>query len=118
MYGKELILDIHNADNYPNSTAAGKTHIEKFMIDLCGSIGMTRMDLHFWVVNDPVLNLYGTTACQFINESSITIHTLDRFQKIYLNVFSCKDFDEEVVEDIVQDYFGGDIVGQTVVDRL
>jgi hypothetical protein len=32
---------------------------------------------------------------------------------MYLDVFSCKDFDEALVKQIVRDYFGSDMVQRT-----
>jgi len=118
MYGKELALDIHNADNTVNSGITSAEYIEEFMIDLCKRIDMKRMDFHSWVVDDPVNNLYGTTACQFIDKSSITMHTHDRFRKLYVNVFSCKDFDSDMVEAVILDYFGGEVVGKHELKRI
>ena len=37
----------------------------------------------------------GTSAVQFILTSTIVIHTLDLMNAVYVNVFSCKEFDTE-----------------------
>ncbi len=57
-------------------------------------------DLHFWDdvgvpederQTDPKTK--GTSAVQFILTSTIVIHTLDLMNAVYVNIFSCKDFD-------------------------
>jgi hypothetical protein len=52
--------------------------------------------------------LYGYSALQWIQTSCITLHsTLDG--QLYLNLFSCKTFDEGVVKKCVLEYFGGEV---------
>lgn len=120
MYGKELILDLHGC-NLP-STREMLTH---FFADLCKVIDMQREDLHFWdYEGDPKGyeeapdHLKGISAIQFIRTSNITIHTIDVQKKVFLNIFSCKDFDSWKVVDFTQKYFGGNVAEQTVVNRL
>ena len=62
-------------------------------------------------------HLKGTTAVQFIRTSTITIHTLDLMSNVYLNIFSCKDFNTDVVKDFSQDWFLGKIVSSHVLER-
>lgn len=94
-YGRELILDMYDCD--PKLFTRG--FIEQFLIELCELIDMERCDLHFW---DYVgyeeekeiapAHVDGTTAVQFIKTSNITIHTLDQLGEVYINLFSCKDY--------------------------
>ncbi len=95
-YGKELILDMYGCD----PVFFTRAYIEQFLIKLCELIGMERCDLHFWDYIDypeekavAPIHLDGTTAVQFIKTSNITIHTLDLVGEVYINLFSCKDFD-------------------------
>lgn len=48
----------------------------------------------------------GFTVVQVIVTSSITAHFVDAYGQIYLDVFSCKPFDAEVVEASVRHHFG------------
>jgi len=114
-YGKELILDLHNCD----SSLFTRGNIENFFIDLCSEIDMERGDLYFWddvgvpeeeKQTDPITK--GTSAVQFILTSSIVIHTLDELENVYINLFSCKDFESKVVGDISVYYFDGDVVNR------
>jgi len=122
-YGKELILDLHECD----PTTFTRESIEKFFITLCDDIiFMERDTLFFW--DDVGLppeecqtspHLKGTSAVQFIVTSNITIHTLDLMGRVYLNVFSCKDFNPNAVEFWSMNWFRCKKLAQKlVIDRV
>lgn len=48
----------------------------------------------------------GFTVVQVIVTSSIVAHFVDNLGQIYLDVFSCKQFDPAVVEKSMQEHFG------------
>ena len=64
-------------------------------------------------IGDPYIEQTGTgqddkegfTAIQIIETSSITAHFIDSTGSLYLDVFSCKKFDQEVVQDLIKEYF-------------
>ena len=86
---------------------------------------MERCELYFW---DDLLtpedekqtspHTMGTSAIQFILTSNITVHTLDKLKKVFINIFSCKDFDADKAAKFTRDWFGGNIANQKVVKRL
>ncbi|KKL06096.1 hypothetical protein LCGC14_2599420, partial [marine sediment metagenome] len=45
-------------------------------------------------------------------------HTLDILEKVFINIFSCKDFDEERVIRFTEDWFEGEIVNKLLIRRL
>jgi S-adenosylmethionine/arginine decarboxylase-like enzyme len=112
-YGQELILDIHEADP-ANFTRA---RITEYMHCLCDNIiYMEREDLHFWdYEDDPELkaaqppHLKGVSAVQFIKTSNITIHTLDDLRKVFINIFSCKQFSTIDAKEFTCRFFAGTI---------
>jgi len=119
-YGKEIILDIHNCDP---STFTRET-IKRFFIELCDLIDMERCKLTWWddldtpeEEKETEPHLVGTTAVQFIKTSNITIHTLDIMKRVYLNIFSCKDFDDNITKKFSADWFKGEIVNFHVMER-
>jgi S-adenosylmethionine/arginine decarboxylase-like enzyme len=86
---------------------------------------MQREDIHFWDYKDDPeekekapRHLKGTSCVQFITTSNITIHTLDDLKKVFINVFSCKDFNSKVVCDFTLEYFGGHVANLKEVKRL
>lgn len=120
-YGKELILDLHGC-NPANFT---REIIERFLEALCDTIGMERQDLHWWdYLDTPELkakaesHLVGTSVIQFITTSNITIHTLDLMNRMYFNLFSCKDFDADHVASFTRVTFGGEIVNKQIIRRM
>jgi len=120
-YGKELILDIHNCD----PKKFNRNVIKKYFEELCKSIDMKRSKLTWWDdYNVPEeerqteSHLKGTSAVQFIMTSNITIHTLDLLGAVYINIFSCKDFDSETAKKITADWFNGNIVNSLEIDRI
>lgn len=47
----------------------------------------------------------GISAVQLTQTSAITIHTNDEAREMYLDLFSCKDFEAESVIACVKDWF-------------
>ena len=118
-YGKELILDLHNCD----SATFTRQSIECYLVKLCGLIDMQRQDLHFW--DDEGVpkeerrtepHIVGISAVQFILTSNITIHALTFLKSVYINIFSCKEFDSDIVATSTK-WFGGKIVKRTEIIR-
>ena len=119
-YGYELILDIHGCD--PNTF--NRVSVEDYFEKLCKKIDMTQCDLHFWddvgvapEEQQTSPHTKGTSAVQFILTSTIVIHTLDLLEKVYINVFSCKDFDPEIVKQFTEEWFKGTIVNNHFIER-
>jgi S-adenosylmethionine/arginine decarboxylase-like enzyme len=50
-------------------------------------------------------NKQGYTLVQLIETSNICAHFVEENNSMYLDVFSCKDFDPAVVKQTVEDYF-------------
>lgn len=121
MYGKELILDLHECD-------VGKftrDSIEQYFIELCELIDMQRCALHFWDDLDTPEeekqtspHTQGTSAVQFILTSNITIHTLDQLGNVYVNIFSCKEFDSNEAFSFTRDWFKGTVMQLNIIARL
>lgn len=120
-YGKELILDLHGCD----VSKFTREEIERYFIELCDLIDMERADLHFWDDLDTPEDekqtephLVGTSAIQFIMTSNVTIHTLDLMERVYLNIFSCKEFSDADAKKFSLGFFGGEIVNTATIDRV
>jgi S-adenosylmethionine/arginine decarboxylase-like enzyme len=119
-YGYELILDLHKCD----PLTFNRVSIEDYFEKLCKKIDMTQCDLHFWddvgvapEEQQTSPHTKGTSAVQFILTSTIVIHTLDLLEKVYINVFSCKDFDPEIVKQFTEEWFKGTIVNNHFIER-
>ncbi len=119
-FGKELILDLSNC----NSEKFNRKSIEGYFVKLCELIKMDREKLCWWDYKDcpeeydkAPTHLKGTTAVQFIKTSNITIHTLDELGEVFLNIFSCKDFDASVAAEFSANWFEGEVANKEVVER-
>lgn len=120
-FGKELILDLHQC----NPKVFTRSYLDAYFIGLCKLIDMEMCERYFWddldtpeEEKETEEHLVGTSAIQFIKTSNITIHTLDLMERVYINIFSCKDFKEEHVEVFTQRFFGGTVVNKVVVERI
>ncbi len=121
-YGKELIMDLHGC----NPETFTRESISKFLEKLCDNvIHMEREDLHWWDYEGQpeeyeaaADHLKGTSCVQFISTSTIVIHTLDKLKKVFVNIFTCKDFDILVAKNFTENWFGGKAVQVRELDRL
>lgn len=66
----------------------------------------------------------GYTLVQLIETSNITAHFVDENNSMYLDVFSCKDFDPDAVQEAVHEFFDAQkfstnlILRQAPVEKL
>lgn len=59
----------------------------------------------------------GFTLVQLIETSNICAHFVNELDQMYLDVFSCKPFDEKVVEELVVKYFGAQHLRRAFLKR-
>lgn len=120
-YGKELVLDLSDC----NVAKFNRRDIKSFCSQTCELIGMKPEDLYFWDdyriplaerQTDP--RTKGTTAIQFILTSNITIHTLDLLGAVFINIFSCKEYDTKLAKDFAVKFFGARKYDSLVLERL
>ncbi|MCX6713896.1 MAG: S-adenosylmethionine decarboxylase [Candidatus Vogelbacteria bacterium] len=103
-WGMVASIDVHKCDHQKITT---KKEIQKFVIELCDSIGMKR--------HGPTLierfaegELAGHSAMQFIETSSITMHFDDQHDdRAFIDIFSCKYFDYKKAELFCRNFLGG-----------
>lgn len=84
-----------------------KTAIRRFVIELCELIQMKRFGdtqiVHFGEEE----RVAGYSMVQLIETSLISAHFANLTHTTYLDVFSCKAYDPELVKAFSQTYFGG-----------
>jgi S-adenosylmethionine/arginine decarboxylase-like enzyme len=120
-YGFELIMDLHNCD----ASTFNRSSLRKYFIKVCKAIDMKRCELYFWddygvpaKEKQDLPHTKGTSAVQFILTSNITIHTLDLLNAAYVNIFSCKQFDKTVAEEITKEWFGAKKCRSIFIERI
>jgi len=120
IYAKEVTLDCYGCD----TSMFNRKSLEQFFDMLVYILEMEKGDLHFWddvgVPDDEKqtrAETKGTSAIQFILTSNITVHCLDILERVYVNIFSCKDFAEGEARAFVQDWFDADSVRSSTLYR-
>ena len=112
-YGKHVILTASGC----NAALLEKDQIADFCRDMVKRIDMVPFGEPFverFGEGDEV----GISAVQLIQTSAITIHTNDEARDMYLDVFSCKDFEAEIVLACVKDWFApSGIENQTLLRK-
>jgi S-adenosylmethionine/arginine decarboxylase-like enzyme len=59
----------------------------------------------------------GYTMQQLISTSNICAHFVDEYKAIFLDVFSCKPYDEKIVIDLMKEYFSCRDVNTRMITR-
>lgn len=59
----------------------------------------------------------GYSLVQLIETSAIMGHFVDKNGDFYLDVFSCKPFDEEIAKEVVQKYFDPEAIDSQFIER-
>ncbi len=120
-YGYELVLDLHDC----NPEKFNREDIDRYFTELCRRISMEMCEVHFWDdVGVPpqdrqtLPHTKGTSAVCFILTSSIVIHTLDDLKAVYVNIFSCKEFDPVLAAKFTEEWFQADSCSPTFIDRV
>lgn len=97
-----LILDGYATKNLSNSAV-----VKGFIHSIVDSIGMEIIDKpHIYELTNGS-GEPGITALTGIKQSSITIHTFPNEPKgyIYIDIFSCRDFDKVTIVSLAREYF-------------
>jgi S-adenosylmethionine decarboxylase len=115
VWGHHLMLEAAGC----NERLGDADAIKAFARDLVGAIGMTAYGepivAHFGH-GDP--DTCGYTLVQLIETSNITAHFCDNRGEIYLDVFSCRDFDAAEVERVFRRHFAPQAVSVQKIGRM
>lgn len=103
-WGYELLLD---ASGMNLEQMTSESNVVKFVDVLLERINMQRIGpTRVEYTAGDILDKAGFTFTQIIVTSSIVGHFVDSTKTAYFNVFSCREFDIEVVKDTVREFFG------------
>ena len=92
--------------------------IAAFTKDLVKSIDMQAFGepvIPHFATHDPEKGGYSLN--QFIETSNICAHFVDSTGEVYLDVNSCKEYDPDVIGEVLVKWFGGRVVRKTVLRR-
>ena len=107
---------IHNIFNVKPWTIRSYEYIYNFNAELVKRIDMKAFG-EPKIVRFGDGDKYGYTLVQLIETSNIMAHFVEETNDIYLDVFSCKDFEAETVEELVKEYFSPEHIDTTVLIR-
>lgn len=115
-YGPHLTYDGYDAD--PVRLNDMQT-VFTFLLNLPAIIGMQRLTQPYVLSYDgaDLPNDYGVTGIVIIATSHISIHTYPYDKTFFLDIFSCKAFDEEKALAFIRKTFGAKIEDRNLVIR-
>jgi len=100
-FGWELNLDLYDCDL---ETIKNGKSIKNYVIELCNHLKIRRwgpMTLkHFGDAH-----LQGYSFMQLIEASSIIGHFCEAYNSVYIDIFSCKEFDVKKIRDFTAKWF-------------
>lgn len=111
-YGKHLIINATRCNDNQESI----DFIRNWIINMCDEIDMQRFGdchVHRFGHGDEV----GISAFQLIFTSNISMHTNDKYRDMYVDVFSCKDYDCEVVLNLFEKSFKPEDINHKITYR-
>lgn len=114
-WGYHLLLDC--TAGYKEAITS-KEIIYTFTKELVKAIDMVAFGepwIEHFATHDP--DKAGISMCQMIETSNITAHFIDKDGNFYLDVFSCKPFDNDVVLEVVKKYFNPEKVRVHFISR-
>jgi hypothetical protein len=113
-YGLELLPDLKGCD----LSDLSPEKLRDDFVPPCDLIQMTRHgEPVFWEDRSGQPHLQGISAVQFIETSNAVCHALPLLQAVYLNTFSCREFDTEAAKRFSAEFWGAESIVFTVVTR-
>ncbi len=102
-WGMLAAIDLHDGDR---ARLADPDTMRRFVPALIDAIGMrAHGPLRLDRFGDGELE--GWSALQFIETSSVTVHADEVFNRCFVDVFSCREFDPERAAALAVEHFGG-----------
>ena len=114
-YGLELIIDLKGCD----LSDLDRDKLRRFFVELCNLIDMKRHgDPIFWEDTSDIPHLRGVSGFQFIETSNVVCHPLPILKAVYINIFSCKEFDTDSALKFCMEFWGASSENHATVVRV
>ncbi len=101
-WGLHSGIDIHGCNP---ATIRSADKIKEFVVKLCERIGMKRFGECVIVNFGEDERVAGYSMTQLIETSLISAHFANQTNTVYLDVFSCKYYDPNVVAEFAKEFF-------------
>lgn len=113
-YGLEMVIDMTGCD----LSDLNKEKLGRFFVELCDLIKMRRHGKPvFWEDKSDIPHLRGVSGFQFIETSNVVCHPLPMLKTVYLNIFSCKEFNTNVALKFCKKFWGAKSETHSVFPR-
>lgn len=112
-YGYELIMDLYDCD--PGVLKSRKKILE-FSDKICKSIKVKKF-------RKPIAIRYGKgfikgfSLVQLIETSLVSGHFSELWNRAFINIFSCKEFDDKIAKDFTKKFFGAKKIKARLIIR-
>lgn len=100
-WGKIVIIDLEDCKP---ELISDKAYLKKFIIEICKVIKMKRYG-ECYIKRFGKEDTFGMSGFQFIETSSITIHLAEKTNQAFIDIFSCKDFNENQALEFCQKFY-------------
>lgn len=114
MWGKETLIDLVNCDG---GLIRSRGIIADYAYQLVNLIDMKAYGVPKIVHFGESEKVAGFTLVQLIETSLISGHFVESNNSAYINIFSCKDYDEEVATHFTKMFFGAELMTYKVEQR-
>jgi S-adenosylmethionine/arginine decarboxylase-like enzyme len=112
-WGYHLILDCAGCDHEKITSYQNVHDFAKQLVKDIDMVAFGEPQIHDFGSG----NKAGFTLVQLIETSNICAHFVNENDTMYLDVFSCKTYDDEVVVDLVEKYFGATSIRRSYLTR-
>lgn len=103
-YGQHMLVDTRRC-NHKITSIPDVTSFIKELVVLIDMVGWKEPMITRFPEDKSIGSLQGVSAIQMIYTSSITLHGHDNTRDMYLDIFSCKQYDTDKVESFVKEFF-------------
>ncbi len=100
-WGRIALIDLYDCNE---EKIRNKREIKRFVNQLCTEINMNKVG-KTGIKRFGEGKLKGYSAMQFISTSSITIHCDEIDKRVFIDIFSCKNFDKNRMEKFSNQFF-------------
>jgi len=111
-WGYHLILDCSHCENISDYNI-----IKSFVDELLTAIDMIphgEIQLEYLLEGS---DNEGYSLLQMITTSNITAHFVTKQKSAYIDIFSCKHFDKDIVVSVIENYFKPSSIQETFLKR-
>ena len=103
IFGYELIMDLYECDK---DVITSKKKLKEYVDTLCKLIKMKQYGKTLLpYFGEKAVYTKGYSLIQLIETSSITGHFSDFWNTAYINIFSCKKYDQELAKKFTKQFF-------------